>query len=566
MKKRMLALLLSAAMAAALLTGCGSSSGSSSDDSSSAEEAEETAEESAEAAEETEEAAEETGETSDGRELADTVTLGLSIDVGSFNPWLMAQDSTQQVYYNKIYEPLANLTIDGERDLVIAKSVESQGEGSYAIEIWDTVYDSAGNHITVDDVIYSFDMCIEAGQLAWATRYLDHIEKVDDYNMIMYTQDESAVGLDMLLKTVFIVSQDAYEASTDEMAVTPVGTGPYVLEEYVSGSSVTLTARDDYWQTDEESRSDASQVGSITTIEYKIITDSSQLSLALEMGEIEVAAGTGVSSTDYGNFMDDDRNALDGYTVVSYTNALIEHLELNSGEGSVLNNILLRQAVTYAIDKDAIVQNIFGSDASVCNTNSSPYYGDYDSSLDDEAPYPYDPDMAKELLAEAGYEEGEITLELICQNVDTVTKCAQLIAAYLEAVGIHCNVNIYEDALFQTSRADTSGTAWDICLNRTQGLNSPGRLGVLDINAYDTGMNGVYVTDDTLQDLYMEANLASSYSTETVTALLEYVDEMCYVVPLYYQKGYVIATDNVTEIALDRNIALIPGLSTIYAD
>lgn len=555
MKKRMLSLLLSISMAAMLLTGCGS--GSSSDDSSSS-----TA--SAESADDAEETEEEDSASEDA-DLADTVTFGLVIDIGSFNPWLMPTEAAAQVYTNKIFETLAFINGDGERELCIAKSVETQSEGAYAIEIWDTVYDSAGNHITVDDIMFSYDMCIETGQLSWATRYLDHIEKVDDYNLIMYTQDESAVGLDMLLKTVYIVSQDAYEASADEMAVTPVGTGPYVLEEYVSGSSITLTARDDYWQTDED-RSSTSEVGSLTTIEYKIITDTSQLSLALEMGEVDAVAGSGISSTDYGNFMDDDRNALDGYVVVPYTNSLINHLELNCGEGSVLSNELLREAIAHAIDREAIVQNLYGSDAAVCYTNSSPYYGDYDSSLEESTAYEYDPELSMELIAEAGYEEGEITLEMIVQNSDTLSKCAQLIAAYLEAVGIHVNINLYESALYTTTRSDTTGTAWDICFNLVQGLNSPGRLGVLDINAYETGLNGLYIADETLQELYETANSAATYSTETVTELLEYVDSMYYLIPLYYEKGYVIARDNFAEITLDRNNVIIPGLSTVYAD
>ena len=76
------------------------------------------------------------------QDLADSITLGLSNDVESFNPWLMAQDARQQVYYNQIYEPLARLTLDGQRDLVLAKSVEALGGGEYDIEIYDYIYDT----------------------------------------------------------------------------------------------------------------------------------------------------------------------------------------------------------------------------------------------------------------------------------------------------------------------------------------------------------------------------------------------------------------------------------------
>ncbi len=495
---------------------------------------------------------------------AEKLTLGLTQDIESFNPWLMAQDARQQVYYNTIYEPLARLNYEGQRELVLAKSVEDLGGGAYAIEMYDSIYDTNGNNIVASDVPFSFDKCNEVGQLAWATRYLDHFEVTGDYTLTMYTKDESAVALDMLLKTVFIVSEKSYSESTDGFATDPCGTGPYELVSYVPGSSVVLQARDNYWQTDASLVSTAARIGSVKTVEYKVITESSQLALALEMGEVDAVAGTpGISTADFVNFMDENRNALSGYNVKAYLGALIYHMEFNCGENSVLNNQKLREAVAYAIDADAITYALFGTDAKACTTNSSPYYGDYDPSLDEASYFQYDDAKARELLAEAGYKEGEVTLRLIAQNTDEFNKLAQLIAAYCQAVGINVEVNIYENALFTTMRADTTGKEWDICLNCVMGLNSTGRLGVLDKNAYSTGMNGLYLDDETLQEKYMAANLASTYGPETVTDLMNYVTDNCYLYTLYYKTGYVIAKDYITDIVLDRNIAIIPGASAI---
>ena len=108
---------------------------------------------------------------------------------------------------------LARLTLDGQRDLVLAKSVEALGGGEYDIEIYDYIYDTKGNNIVASDVPFSFERCNEVGQLAWATRYLDHFEVTGDYTLKMFTKDESAVALDMLLKTVYIVSEKSYNES-----------------------------------------------------------------------------------------------------------------------------------------------------------------------------------------------------------------------------------------------------------------------------------------------------------------------------------------------------------------
>ncbi|MGM9521300.1 MAG: ABC transporter substrate-binding protein [Oscillospiraceae bacterium] len=501
----------------------------------------------------------ESGNKDSGAELADTITCGLTQDLESCNPWLMAHDGRQQVLYNTVYEPLAQLNVDGELELIIAKSIEKNDDGSYSLEIWDNVYDSAGEHITASDIVFSFDQCIAAGQLAWGVRYLDHFDIIDDTHLTMYLKDESAVGLNMLLKTCHIVSQASYEASSNGFATNPIGTGPYVLDEYTPGSSARIVARDDYWQTDESARSSFSTVGSIKTVNFTIITESSQLALALEMGTIDAIAGNiMLSKTDLGLFMSDDREPLDGYNAKEYLSSLIYQLEMNCGEHSALSDVRVRQAIAYAIDTEAIIQNVFGSDGAAATTNSSPYYADYDESLNDEVLYAYDPDKAADLLNEAGY-GGGLTIKLLSMNNENNTKMATLIQSYLGDVGITVQVDTVESALFNTTRLDTVGDKWDMVLNTVMSINTPGRFSTLDVNAFETGKNGLYIYDETLQELFLKANLAETYSVDTVTTLLNYVDENCFLYPVGYSYGYVVTSDKFDTITLDRNCALIYG-------
>ena len=77
--------------------------------------------------------------------------------------------------------------------------------------------------------------------------------------------------------------------------------------------------------------------------------------------------------------------------------------------------------------------------------------------------------------------------------------------------------------MFTTIKADPAG--FDLYLDCVMSLNTPGRLGLMDMNGYTTGANGVFVTDETLQNKFETANLASTYSVETVTDLLNYIEE-----------------------------------------
>ncbi len=546
-KKRLTALLLTAVMAASMLTGCKNASPT------------ETKAPAGEATTSAQQGTDGNGQASAEAALSDHLTVGCSMDPESFNPWLMAHTARQNIFYNTIYEPLARLNAEGEREYVLAKSAEPNGDGCYKIVLYDNVYDSKGNHITASDVIFSFDACIKQGALAWGVKYLDHFEKVDDYTLLMYVKDESAVALDMLLKTVFIVSEKAYTESPDGFATTPVGTGPYVLTSYTPGSEADITVRDDYWQKDETLITTAATLGSVKTVTFKIITNLQQLALALQMGDIDVS--NEITTADLGNFLDEGRNALDGYNAIQVLDPLVFFTAFNCSNNSVCADENVRKAISYAIDTEAIVANLYGADGAACTTSSSPYYGDYDESLNSEVAYAYNVDKAKALLAEAGYPDGGFTIKGCFSTEGDYAQVASMMQAYLAAVGITLEINTYESALFTTTKI--SDKEWDLYLDCTMGLNTPGRLGILDRNGYTNGSNGVFVADDQLQSLYEAANASKTYSRETVTELLKYIDSKDYVYPMYYKYRYIITTDRVTNIVIDRNNAVIPGASTV---
>lgn len=490
---------------------------------------------------------------------ADSLTIGMTLDVESFNPWLMANDARQQVFYNKIYETLAFLRPDGSREYVIAKSVEPNGDGCYKVILHDNVFDSNGNQITASDIVFSYNQCFATGQLAWGIKYLDHFDIVNDFELDMYLNQESAVALDMVLKTCHIVDEDSFNASADSMATTPVGTGPYVLESYTPGSEVVLTAREDYWQTDESMRATSGAQGSVKTVTYKVISDSAQLALALEMGDIDASINVSVSDLD--TFLNEDRTAKEGYNVVTTMGALLYYIAYNCSENSPLQDQTVRQAVSYAIDMETIAQALYGDDGSVAHTNSSVYYSDYDESLNDHIPYQYNVEKAKQLLADAGYSDGDITLELITNTEFLYAETASMVQYYLKEVGINVNISTYESAMFNTLINDPTG--FDMYMNCTMSLNTPGRMGLFDLNGYSTGVNGVFVNDPVLQEKFETANLAVTYNKDTVTDLLNYVEEMAYNYPMYYAYNYIITRDNVTDIVYDRNNAIVPNACTV---
>ena len=230
MMKRFLALMLALCMMMSLLAACG---GSSSD----AEETAANAVQETQGSIELEDALIEKSGVSDTA-VAEEYVIGLPGDPADFQPYSSAS-SGRMYTMPMLYEYLAVSDSTGPDGFVgvIMKDYEQVDELTYRITIYDNVYDTNGNHITAEDVVWCYNTCKEIGKTS-KIKKMDVMTTVDDY-VVEMKLNSNAVGalLNLMVGTVPIVSKASYEASPDGMILTPVGTTGYVLTSYESGSS-----------------------------------------------------------------------------------------------------------------------------------------------------------------------------------------------------------------------------------------------------------------------------------------------------------------------------------------
>ena len=541
MKKKRLAILMAAVMSVSIFAGCGSSSSSSSSsDTSSEETTEEAADEAEEEASE-EEAAEETEETAEAESTegaaasSDAVTVSEiyiaserdPTDLGPFAGNMGGASAIVPLVYQTLYIRTIDET-DNLGQPCLAKEIVDNGDNSYTVELFDYIYDSDGNHFTTSDIEYCIETSVSIGKVS-SVKVVDHLDIVDDYNFTVYFDESARMGdYEGFFDQAFWVTQAAYE-EYDGMSQQPVGTGQYVMSDYVGGSNIEFTKNEDYWQTDETYIA-LSSAAYADVINYPIITEAMQRAIAVESGTLDYGA---ISYTDY-----DRVAATEGVGILEVPDNLTNMLFMNmSGDSVLSDNLELREALCYALDNVGIASMVSSSYAvpvyDLSNSNYPDYYADYyeAQATNGENIYAYDTDKALELLEESGFDTSQ-SLTLICSSDENITDLAQIIQTYLAMIGIDVTIEAYQSSMVSNIAEDTAG--WDLYLLQYASTDYAVNVWEKVLNEEKYSWEGTinFVFDDTLQEMLAEVRTTEGHTEEAVIAFHDYVADQAYAIGL----------------------------------
>lgn len=471
------------------------------------------------------------------------LTVGSINDVGNMYPGgaLMTGRKSMHVL---VYEPLFWADpASGELLPIIGKSYETDGKGTYTVEIFDYVTDSAGNTITAEDVCFCIGKYIEDGQNSSIFASITDYHAVDDTSFEVTFAPESVGQFEAFATYIYIYSQKAYEESGDGFTAVPTATGGYVLDPSatISGSVYVFNKRADYWQTDEQYICDRN-THNPDKVTIKVITDASTIAMELQNGGVDFVAD--ITAADRGNFMDEN-GAKDGYAISYGSNNAYVHITFNCSENSPCGDINLRKAIAHAIDSAACAFTAHGPVGSACTMPSNPNLFDVDESMGSDDYYKYDAAIAKEYLDKSSY-NGE-TLRILVQPNALIKAAAPLIKQYLSIVGINVETLEYDMPQYRSLESDAAGTEYDMKLNGLQATDDYicKSMQELDNTGRGTGLNYCYINDPELQKLYEAAAGVETTSEEAVKALIDYVSDNCYVYGLYYGPKVFIGKDSI---------------------
>ena len=434
-RNRILSLLLAGVMALGL-TACGASNAGAA------------ADETGSAAVSTESASSDTA--ASGEKI---INVGVTNTIGSLNPLLLNGGEINKYATGLMFLPLMELDADLNFEGMLADSITTEDNKNFIVHIDDAATWSDGTPVTADDVVYTalrlaspvigntammyyvFEGVGDDGFVEEGAESIDGIQKVDDKTVQFTTKEEMPIttfensyARYLLTLPKHVIEQYSEEelSTADWFNHPDVVSGPFIVTDFDVDHYISYEANKDYWK----------GAPKIDKLNIKIV-DGSQLYAGLQSGEIDITQQTmsDIPQEDY-----ESVEALDNVEVVYGSPVTNQSVFIQTKN---VPEVKVRQAMLYAIDRQQILEELLNGHGEIVDgflSSASPFY---DDSL---TPVSYDPEKAKALLEEAGW-DGSQTIRFYVNSGDsTFVNAASIIAAEWAAVGIKAEIQTVDFA------------------------------------------------------------------------------------------------------------------------
>ncbi|MDR2357845.1 MAG: ABC transporter substrate-binding protein [Oscillospiraceae bacterium] len=410
--KRILAALLVSALALSIFA-CGGGGGGDSPDASNTSDAS-----SAPGATSTSAA-----ENSPGASARDTVIIAVTQDSGTLDPTLISGNDILNAV-QLVFDQLWYIDENGDEIMMLATERERLDELTFRVHLREGVTFTNGNTFEADDVLFSLDHANNRfGQPAIVPLLDVENSKIIDPHTIDLVFTEYRITLMQSIGGLCMFDKQTSEADPETMSTRLIGTGPYIISEYVVNSHLNLTQKDEYWGTKP----------AIKNYSFVQLKEESQRVNAIETGEVDVA-DIPYQDIEY-------VKSLPGVKVDEAPSFMGSGLYFNIAESSIFHeNPDARRAVAYAVDRNAINSLAYSGTGTIPNAPVDGTASDGDGRMSDMGIYAddYKPEFAAELAESSGL-TGK-TVRLINNGSSAAALTSELIQADCKKAGITVEV------------------------------------------------------------------------------------------------------------------------------
>ncbi|MGR3662283.1 MAG: ABC transporter substrate-binding protein [Paracoccaceae bacterium] len=352
------------------------------------------------------------------------ITVAMQLEPPHLDPTSAAAGAIDSVVYSNIFEGLTRFMGDGSIVPGLASGWEISEDGlTYTFTLRDGVKFHDGTTMDAEDVKFSLDRArgeesTNAQKALYAS--IAEVEVVDPLTVkLTLSEPNGSMIFNLAWGDAVIVAPESIE----NIKTNPVGTGPFVFSDWVQGDKIEIVRNADYW----------GEPAKLESATFKFISDPTAAFAAMMAQDVDVFTGF-PAPENLPQFEADPRfqvlvGSTEGETILAINNKM-----------PPLDNIKVRQAISHAINREAIIDGAMFGYGTPIGTHFAPHHPAYVDLKDMSS---YDPEKAKALLAEAGFADG-FTTTLKLPPPSYARRGGEIIAAQLRAVGIETEISNLE--------------------------------------------------------------------------------------------------------------------------
>lgn len=354
----------------------------------------------------------------------DDLTIAIQLEPPHLDPTSAAAGAIDSVLYSNVFEGLTRFGPDGSVNPGLAESWTISDDGlTYTFKLREGVKFHDGTDMNADDVVFSLNRTQGEDSANAQKALYAGIASVEAMDPTTVKLTLSAPNGSMLFNLAWGDAVIVAPESIENIKQTPIGTGAFKFDSWTQGDKIDLSRNENYWGT----------APALSKATFKFISDPTAAFAAIMAEDIDAFAGY-PAPENLPQFEADHRFQVivgntEGETILSTNNKM-----------PPFDNVTVRKALAHAIDRQAIIDGAMFGLGTPIGTHFAPHNPDY---VDLTANSPYDPKMAKKLLAEAGFPDGfKTTLKLPPPSY--ARRGGEIIAAQLRAVGIETEISNLE--------------------------------------------------------------------------------------------------------------------------
>ena len=497
-------------------------------------------------------------------------TVGMLADVDSLNPFTGILAESYEIFQLQYSTLLSSSSVDFTPDAGLAESWEASADGkTWTYTLRPDLLWSDGVPLTANDVVYTFQRILdgryEQRNYGNYVRNITSVEATDDRTVVMTTSEPSPI---MERLAVYILPEHIWSgidakavksyANEPEAGETLVGSGPFLVVERRTGQFIRMVANDNYYK----------GRPSVDELVFRVYNNPDALGQALVKGEVDFATGltADVFSTLEGQEgITTYAGSYSGFNELAFNlgAALTDGTSIGDGNPHMQDQ-QVRLAISHAIDRQQMVDRILDGYGTPGSTIIPPLY----STLHiDPGTQTYDPELANQILDDAGYAMGPDGVRVgpdgepmryrlfVRSDSDTSVKSGEYFKSYLAAIGIEADIKpVDENALFEIigrGEFDMFEWGWVVEPDPDYQLSTF----TCDKRSYEDGgeiyadLSDSFFCDEEFDRLYAEQAVTTDQAAraEIVKQMQQILyDQVAYVVTYYYDNLEAYRSDRFT--------------------